>query len=340
VNLKHDILAFALDKAPQCNYPFQSRIHQLRSFPDGCFVKRDDELGFGVTGSKVRKFRTLIPALKNRKTDIAILIGGAFSNNILGAAQLLIENGIVPLLFLLGDGNDDPIGIHLMIRMLVQSSSIHWIPRKDWDQVSALAENKALELTRKGYVVAVIPEGSVLSEAIPGAVTLALDIIRNEKEEKVFFDQIFLDAGTGFQAAMTMLAYAWLEKTTKFSVVLMADPPHVFNQKLKDCHRLFEEWLKEKVPFPVNYRMILPKTAKSFGSVNMSVIETTIGLARSEGMFADPVYSAKLFDTARHEIMNENEVGNTLIVHSGGGLGLAGFQSLLAKKMKEDNESN
>lgn len=329
---KQDILSFAVDNAPQCNYPFQSRIHKLRSFPDGCFVKRDDELGFGVTGSKVRKFRTLIPALKNRKVKTAILIGGAYSNNILGAVQLLIENGIVPLLFLLGEGNEEPIGIHLMIRMLVESSSIHWIPRKDWAQVAIFAENKALELTRSGQVVAVIPEGSVLSEAIPGAVTLALDILRNEKEENVHFDQIFLDAGTGFQAAMTLLAYAWLEKTTKFSVVLMADPPHVFNQKLKEWHSLFEEWLKEKVPFPVNYKMILPKTAKSFGSVNRSVIETTISLARSEGMFADPVYSVKLFDAARYEIMNKNEGGNTLIVHSGGGLGLAGFQSMLAKK--------
>lgn len=334
---KYDILIFALAKAVQCNYPSQSRVHRLRTFPNS-FVKRDDELGFGLTGSKVRKFRTLIPALKCKKVETAILIGGAFSNNILGAVQLLIENGIVPILFLLGDSNSDLNGTHLMIRLLVAKASIRWISRKDWAQVTALAENYAFELAKEGRFAVVIPEGSVLPEAIPGSVTLALDIIRNENEEKIVFDRIFLDAGTGFQAAMTMLAYAWLEKTVRFSIVLMADSQVVFNQKLKEYHLLFEKWLNEKVPFPVDYELILPETAKSFGSVNASVIETVIDLARTEGILTDPIYSAKLFNAARRQIANKDYRGNSLIVHSGGGIALTGFQSMMAKKIRRNDE--
>jgi 1-aminocyclopropane-1-carboxylate deaminase len=44
-----------IDMAP---LPHRSRIHALRSFSRGyCFVKRDDELGFGVSGTKVLRER-------------------------------------------------------------------------------------------------------------------------------------------------------------------------------------------------------------------------------------------------------------------------------------------
>jgi len=279
-----------------------------------------------------------MPALKNHDIHTAILIGGAHSNNVLSALQLLIENGIIPILFLLGSPDSEMRGTHLLIRMLVESSSIHWVARDQWTIVEDLATQMAFELNRKGNKAIVIPEGCAMPEAIPGAATLALDILRNELEGGIVFDHIFLDAGTGFQSAITLLAYAWIERKTKFTIVSMADSKELFEENLKNYGLWFESWLQEEIPQPISYELIFPHTAKSFGSVNHLILTSLIAMARSEGVLVDPIYSAKLFSTAKHVLEDKFDDKKTLIVHSGGGLSLSGFQTTIAENIKEIDE--
>lgn len=335
---KYQFLSLKFANTRQEPYPYQSRIHPLRSFPQRCFVKRDDELGFGISGSKIRKFRTLISNLKVNCIESAIIIGGGYSNNVLGLVQLLIENGITPILFLLGDKPCEVQGNHLLIRLLVSESAIHWIIKEQWSRVASYAMDLANELALKGKKVVVIPEGSAMPSAIPGTLSLALDIIRNEKEENIVFDHLFLDTGTGFQASITLLAYAWMEKSAAFTLVVMANERQDFEEKLNEYHVAFEKWLEEKMPFPKNYELLYPVTAKSFGSVNAKVIDSVSDMAQKEGILTDPIYSAKLFDTAKNELKSKPKLGKVLIVHSGGGLALCGFQSQLAKRFKDDHE--
>ena len=45
---------------------------------------------------------------------------------------------------------------------------------------------------------------------------------------------------------------------------------------------------------------------------------------------ADPIYSVKLLFESKRVIHEAGITGNVLIIHSGGGLSLAGFQSMLS----------
>ncbi|MEK7749647.1 MAG: hypothetical protein AAB277_01590, partial [Planctomycetota bacterium] len=48
-------------------FRLQSRIHRLRWFGrSDIWVKRDDELSFGVSGTKLRKHASIIPSLKQK----------------------------------------------------------------------------------------------------------------------------------------------------------------------------------------------------------------------------------------------------------------------------------
>src|SRR5579883_147233 len=126
---KMDVLSIRLDEEPHEDYPTHSRVHPLREFP--CvFVKRDDELGFGISGSKFRKYRCLIPQLREKKE--VIVLGGPSSNHVLSLTQLLIENGIQPILYLKGPPPVHTGGNFHYLQMLVPSSSIQWIPKADW----------------------------------------------------------------------------------------------------------------------------------------------------------------------------------------------------------------
>jgi len=68
-----------------------------------------------------------------------------------------------------------------------------------------------------------------------------------------------------------------------------------------------------------------PATAKSFGSTNKTIFNEIRRIAREDGILTDPVYSSKLFLTARQTIFDQALDGNILLIHSGGGLALSGF---------------
>ena len=309
------------------DYNQSSRVHSLRSFGSNCFVKRDDELGFGISGSKLRKYVSLIPHLKQKKIQEAAVIGSSYSNNVLGLSQLLIEQSIKPTLFLLGDGTSEKIGNYLLTSLFVPESSIHWVPREEWPQVESLAEKYA-----KPRGAFVIPEGALMPEAFPGAITLPLDILRNEENLGLSFSHIFTEAGSGLTAIATILTLAYLEKQTCVHVLLLADDKDIFINKLQNFKRHFERLTSQDLEWEEvgkRFQLHIPITAKSFGSVNKTIMQQVAEIARAEGFLTDPIYSAKLFLEARRIIKEQGLNGNNLIVHSGGGLTLMGFQDQL-----------
>lgn len=312
---------------PHANYGVRSRIHPLNAFSssgkNACFVKRDDELGFGISGNKLRKFSTLIPDLVRQNCHEAILLGGPFSNNVLSLTQLLLENNILPTLFLRGSRPPQVKGNFLLLQMLLPSSSFHWIPRESWPQIDAYISSYTSNRTN----FSVIPEGSAVFSAFPGALTLPLDIFRNEEELNLSFDHIFIDVGTGFSAAALLSGLAFVNKKTICHLLLLADEEKDFLLKLQQLHREFEEWMGVKCPFPVHFNCMRSSFASSFGSTNKTLFKFLVQMARDQGFFLDPIYSGKLFYHA-HEVIARNEKiqGNMLIIHSGGALTLSGFQ--------------
>lgn len=311
---------------PHANYPVHSRVHPLNAFCSSanasCFVKRDDELGFGVSGNKLRKFRTLIPALIRQNCREAIVLGGPFSNNVLSLTQLLLENTISPTLFLRGSQPPQTKGNFLLLQMLLPSSSIHWIPRKLWPEIDAYMTDYTAN--RSHYCV--IPEGSAIFSAFPGALTLPLDIMQNEEEMKTSFDHIFMDVGTGFSAAALLLGFAFLRKKTICHLLLLADEEQDFLLKLQQLHTQFEAWIGEKCPFPMHFKCVRSPFAASFGATNKALFKFLVQMARDQGFFLDPIYSGKLFYHAKEVLENNRKMcGNILMMHSGGALTLTGF---------------
>lgn len=312
-------------------YPYHSRVHPLKTFGQNCFVKRDDELGFGISGSKVRKYLSLIPYLLKNHVQEAIVIGGANSNNVLGLVQLLIENSIQPTLFLLGAEPSPPQGNYLLTSLFIPQESIQWIEHGDWKDVEPLAQQYA---DNQPHQTMIVPEGAFMTEALPGALTLALDILQNEENLGLQFDHIFLDAGTGLTAITTVLAFTALEKPITTHVVLMAEDEKSFLEKLLRFKIFFEGLTGTKIEkheITKRIKLHVPFTAKSFGSTNQQIFQEIHRIAVEEGFLTDPVYTAKLFLTFRH-VLSEGQIkGNSLVVHSGGGLSLMGFQEQLLK---------
>ncbi len=321
-SMNSTLLEQKLEEYPHYNYPSTSRIHPLKAFPKGFFVKREDELGFGISGNKFRKYRTLLPYLVQNGYREIIVLGGAFSNHILSITQLLIENGLTPTLFLKAPKPSEDIGNFLFLKMLIPISSIHWVSKNNWDKVTQLAQDYA---KTKAYSF-VIPEGATVFPSFVGSLTLPLDIIRNELESNIMFDHIFMDVGTGYSASGLLLGLSILERKISCHLLHLAETEKAFVNQLTHLHADCEKWLGKKIVFP-SFTSYLPTIAPSFGSTNKTVFDFIITTAREEGFFLDPIYSAKLF----YEIRKIQTLkGNVLVIHSGGALTLAGFQKQLS----------
>ncbi len=293
-----------------------SRVHKLNHFPDEgltCYVKRDDELGCGISGSKLRKYASLMPTLMQKGIRHLVIIAGAQSNNLLAALQMAREFKLQVTAFLIRPKNLVVQGNFRLSLLFLNEQEIIWINRDEWSRVDEVAHDYLNRLKEPGFILS---EGASVSEALDGAMSIAADIMRNEQTLGCTFQHIFVDAGTGFSAAGLIKGLTLLNHQSTIHVLLLADDQSTFEDKLKNWIGMNSE----------NYQCFYLSTAKSFGSVNQTIKEEIKRLAREEGILADPIYSAKLFHEARRRMVENHLQGNVLIIHSGGTLTMAGFE--------------
>lgn len=290
-----------------------SRVHTLNHFPEKgmrCFVKRDDELGCGISGTKLRKYASIVPFIKSGGIRHLIIIAGSQSNNLLAAVQVARELGLQFTAFLIKPWNIEYEGNFKLTSLFLNPESIVWVARDQWPEVEALAENYCASLNDKAWV---LKEGASVLEALEGSKTLAYDILQNEKDYSLHFDHILMDAGTGFAAAGLIQGLEETAHPAQVHVLLLADNESLFRERLKLWTGLHGDGV----------HCFLPKTAKSFGAVNQSIRDEIQRVAREEGILVDPIYSAKLFHESRSYLLEAGLSGTVLIIHSGGALTLS-----------------
>jgi 1-aminocyclopropane-1-carboxylate deaminase/D-cysteine desulfhydrase-like pyridoxal-dependent ACC family enzyme len=298
------------------NNPYlKSRIHPLKNFchrDANVYIKRDDELSCGISGSKKRKYASIIPALIQQEIQHVYLIGSAHSNNVLSALQCCKEHNLQVTALLLKPHAKVIDGNFKLSHLFLEKKDIIWVDRKNWPEINATAQFLAIKNPKKSFI---LTEGSSVVEGVEGAKTLGLDILRNEKEYEIQFDHIFIDAGTGFSASCCIKLLEEHEHPATVHVLLLANTEEDF---LKTNISLANASYK-------NTRFFTPSTAKSFGSVNQTIKSYIRYVASEYGILVDPIYSAKCLYESQKKINDLFLTGNILIIHSGGTLSLPNF---------------
>lgn len=317
------------------DFALHSRVHLLNeTIANGrLYIKRDDELSSGITGSKYRKFASLIPFLIQNKFDEVVLIGSAQSNNVVGALQLFTENQIQSKLFLLESNEKELKGNLLWMSLLHDMRNVVWIKRNEWEIVDEIAKEYQEALKKSGKNVFILPEGGLTIEAMPGAMTLAFDIVENENETGLVFDHIFMDSGSGAAAIGLIFGLRLLQKKCDVHITLIAGTETEFVLKYFEMATHFRDYTGTDLPSETLFdpHFYKPIVSPSFGSITTSVLNELKSIARNEGILMDPLYSVKHLMTARNIIKEQNLSGNMLFVYSGGSFGLSGFQEMLGK---------
>ncbi|SMF63121.1 pyridoxal-phosphate dependent enzyme [Pseudobacteriovorax antillogorgiicola] len=312
------------DKTRSLGHSLRSRIHPMSSMAK-LWVKRDDELSFGVSGTKLRKIAALVHHWRENGVKKVIALGGDRSNHLVSCVQIFHEIGLDYEVWCQESHHQSMRGNQAYLRLLARPGQSRSLSREDWPHAQREAEAYAQSQADKTVVMA---EGACQEEALWGGMSLGMDLLLNQAQEAMEFDHIFMDAGTGIGAA-GMKAYLDAVGFKGVLHVVQMAPCDIQTWASKGSRLLGLE-----TSATCELRIHQPATARSFGASNTKVMEEIVRFAREDGLLLDPIYTAKLFLTVRQllpNILSPGQIG--AVIHSGGGLAIEGFWEQLGRHL-------
>jgi 1-aminocyclopropane-1-carboxylate deaminase/D-cysteine desulfhydrase-like pyridoxal-dependent ACC family enzyme len=154
-----------------------------------------------------------------------------------------------------------------------------------------------------------MPLGGFHQEAAKTSLSLGYEIGDFHKQTPL--KRVFLDAGTGLQAACALLALQEIGFQGEAYIVMMG--PLDFYKVMQQV----SEWVELPLP-SFKIHPVYPLTARSYGKTNKTLQDFRKEFFEKEKIVLDDVYNAKLFHTALSYIRDLKLEGPYLIVHSGG----------------------
>ena len=290
-----------------------SRIHRANLIDGAAFyVKRDDELGFGIGGSKVRKFSSILQHILKNDFDRVILEGSLQSNNALGLAPLLSSYQI-PFTLACPKPQSSAVGNRIWIEQLYDPDWVHDIPStqglSESDYRSTLAIKNPF----------IIREGAKQVESVYGLLSLAKEIGDFSSKSKIQFETIFIDAGTGITAIGLLIGLELYGiDYQQVNITLIAGTEKEFHRDLRDIVSNFNGI--ENVNIDVSKMrlgFLRPPTGKSFGSVNHTALNDWMQSMKKLKFPIDLTYTSKHLSSTQQFCRENPSTLPRLFINSG-----------------------
>lgn len=290
-----------------------SRIHKVNSYfnHENVYMKRDDELGLGIGGSKARKFASLLFKICQQNPELVIVEGSLNSNNVLGITALLNSYGF-NIALALPKSHSPNIGNALWVSQLVEKNQIIEIGSIQEETREYYEESFGVEN------IFIIREGACQIESIPGLLTLGQEILDFEQSDKIEFDNLFIDSGTGITAISTYIAMELHNRLPNYFITLIAGSSDYFFDTAESMIHRFNRLYDQNISLKMDkFTFLLSPTAKSFGSINTSIKKEWKQIMHKLGFPIDLTYTAKHLYTIKNNLSNLDNLSKNLVVNCG-----------------------
>lgn len=313
------------NRIPLCCLP--TPLHRLPRLSDelgvDLWIKRDDLTGFAGGGNKGRKIEFLLANALASGADTVVCQGAMQSNFVrqLGAAcsqfGLECHASVMALPYYAAAGKPNHDGSVTNGNVLLDELlgiQLHQVPDGDWEELAEAADQLANDLEKRGKKVYKIAIGG--SSAL-GAYSFVLAGHEADSQEPGF-DALITSSSSGSTHAG--LAYHYYCSMTKvIGISADPDPDGELAEDIVDLMAKIDQLLaaQKNVPLSaVDLRMDFCGEAYSVPSPEgMAAIQR---LARTEGIFLDPVYSGKAA-AGLLDLIQRGEIGGKILFwHTGG----------------------
>jgi D-cysteine desulfhydrase len=275
------------------------------------WLKRDDLVGLGGGGNKVRKLEWLVGAALADGADVLVTTGAAQSNHARLTAAAGARLGLDVVLVLAGEAGAASSGNLALDGLL--GVRVVWTGEADHTKLASAAEEVAADLVRDGHRPAVVPFGGSSALGARGYRECAEELLAQAPDLRT----VVAALGSGGTMA-GLVAGLGADRVLGVHVGAVADPARTVTALVteltgEDCD-------------PGGLRLDLDQVGEGYATLPEPVVAALATAARCEGVVLDPVYTGRaLAGLAAAVAAGDVRPGErTVFLHSGGLPGLFG----------------
>lgn len=286
------------------------------------WIKRDDLTGFAMGGNKGRKLEYLMADAIARRAEVVVSCGSLQSNFLRQLAAACSRFGIdcaaAAMSLPFDSAAGKPAGQHLtpgggnVLLDRILGLDLRTIPDGAWESLYDAAEEIAVEFERKGKAVCRIPIGG----STPLGAFSFVKASQEVRESGQVFDQIVFASSSG--STHTGLAYAFHGSRTRVLGISCDPEPSLVEDFAKLGNGLSDLLGSDRRLRPEDFNLDLGYVGPGYGVPSQAGMAAIERLAREEGIFLDPIYSAKAFAGLEDGVKGGRIEGKTLFWHTGG----------------------
>jgi L-cysteate sulfo-lyase len=326
--------------APYHKYPFlegPTRIQPLTKLNKQLngvevYIKRDDIMGMGLAGNKLRKLEYLIGDALQKKAGVIITSGGLQSNHARLTAVAASYAGINYELILTSpvpiDDADYTQNGNILIEHILDAK-IHTLPKGADSQV--FIDDRLKTIKENGGTPYLIPLGGSSPIGCLGYAACFYEIMEQSNELGFQFNQIVIPNGSGgthagLLAGLKSAAAKDIQiKSYTVLASLASAKKTTYEKALAALHLLNPELSLTEEEIDIDPNFLGP----GYGIPTPAMVHAVKLLARTEGIFLDPVYSGKAFAGMIADIQaGKYPKGHRILfIHTGGLPGLFAYKS-------------
>ena len=300
--------------------PLQRLDNLSRQLGKNIYLKRDDLTGVGLGGNKVRKLEFLLADAREKGADVVFTTGGAQSNHAMLTAACCNRLGMESVLLLKARGVTEPKGNLLLNRLL--GATVRFMDTDSYQDIYDEMHRLGAELEAQGRVPYYIPVGGSTALGALGYVACMEESFAQAREMGVSFHHVVCVCGSGGTTAGVAVGTKLYSPGTRvLGIAVDSDPFEEIVPRLMGETLALLEDPRPVEPGDVDIRFHVGAGYGIPGPEDTRAVER---MARSEGIFFDPVYTGKAFAHFL-QLLEEGYFDgeeNILLLHSGGAGGL------------------
>lgn len=283
------------------------------------FIKRDDNTGLAFGGNKARKLEFIMGDAVSKGADIVITTGSAQSNHCRMTTAAARRLGMDAAL-LLSEKSPPPVKANLLLDTLM-AAELRFHYADVFTEMNELMAGWAKEFAGKGRKPYVIPVGGSNPTGSLGYINAVSEIARQSEDSGVVFDHIVVAVSSAGTQAGLVAGVKLLDLKTKVVGISVNRDTEFSNRLLKELTDLTLQKVSSGARIKPDELIVYDDyIGKCYADITPECIRAIKLLARTEGIFLDPVYTGKamagLIDLVGKGRFKKGE--NVLFIHTGG----------------------
>jgi D-cysteine desulfhydrase len=294
------------------------------------YVKRDDLSGIALSGNKIRKLEFVLADALAQKTDTVITCGGAQSNHCRATAIAAAMLGINCRLILRtpDPSNPPPLEGNILLDRMA-GAEIVWITPDEYKQRDEFMAREAATLQTSGRKAYTIPMGASNALGALGYIRAMEELVNDIANSLGGGNRpctIINAVGSGGTSAGLILGAKLFDVRARIAGVNVSDDRAYFVRAIGDiCEQAIADYhLDVEFSRQGDVEIIDGYVGEGYGLSKDEELDLICDVARTEGIFLDPVYTGKAFFGMIQELKrNPKCFGEQIIfLHTGGLFGL------------------